>query len=289
MSVPIGLDPWKRMREATPARIGLPRAGASIATPAHLAFALAHANARDAVHEALDPAPLLDRLKERGLEPVRLHSAAADRETYLARPDFGRRLDDTSRSALAAMPRGCDVAFVMADGLSARAVAVHAVPLLDASLPALRRDGWRIGPVAVVEQGRVAIGDDIGSTLGAGLVCVLIGERPGLTSPDSLGAYLTWQPKVGRTDAERNCLSNIRPEGMPYAEAARRLIYLCSQARLRGCTGITLKDETPLNPVAAPAGGEPLSARSEKLQKPTGPTIDAIPDSPAFPPIHPKA
>jgi len=282
MSVPVGRDPWKRLREATPARIGLPRAGASIATPAHLAFQLAHASARDAVHEALDPAPLLDRLEERGLEPVLLHSAATDRPTYLARPDFGRRLDDASRAALARMPRGCDLAFVVADGLSARAVASHAVPLLDASLPLLRQDGWHIGPVAVVEQGRVAIGDAIGGLLGAGLVCVLIGERPGLTSPDSLGAYLTWQPEVGRTDAERNCLSNIRPEGMSYAEAAQRLIYLCTQARLRRCTGVALKDETPLKPVAASAGGEPLSARGERLEKPAGPTTNTAPN-------HPKA
>jgi ethanolamine ammonia-lyase small subunit len=188
------------------------------------------------------------------------------------------------------MPRGCDLAFVMADGLSARAVASHALPLLDATLPLLRRNGWQIGPVAVVEQGRVAIGDDIGSTLGAGLVCVLIGERPGLTSPDSLGAYLTWQPKVGRTDAERNCLSNIRPEGMPYAEAAQRLIYLCTQARLRRCTGVALKDETPLNPVLAPAGGEPLPAGGEKLEKPAEPTIHAIPehDPEKWPPVFGK-
>jgi ethanolamine ammonia-lyase small subunit len=209
---------------------------------------LAHAKARDAVHEPFDLAALIDRLRERGLEAVQLHSAAADRPTYLARPDLGRRLDDPSRARLAAMARGYDLTFVLADGLSARAVTSHAPPLLDASLPQLRRDGWRIGPVAVVEQGRVAIGDEIGSILGAELVCVLIGERPGLTSPDSLGAYLTWQPAIGRTDAERNCLSNIRPAGMAYAEAAQRLVYLCNQARLRRCTGIMLKDETPASP-----------------------------------------
>jgi ethanolamine ammonia-lyase small subunit len=141
--------------------------------------------------------------------------------------------------------------FVIADGLSAQAVASHALPLIDASLPTLRRDGWRIGPAAIVEQGRVAIGDEIGEILGAALVCVLIGERPGLTSPDSLGAYLTWQPRIGRTDAERNCLSNIRPGGMAYGEASQRLMYLCGQARLRQCTGVMLKDETPSNPALA--------------------------------------
>jgi ethanolamine ammonia-lyase small subunit len=251
MPVPADNDPWTHMRAATPARIGLARAGASIATRAHLAFQLAHARARDAVHEPFDPGALLVRLRERGLEAVQLqlHSAAADRHTYLARPDLGRRLDDASRARMAAMARGYDVAFVLADGLSARAVASHAVPLLDESLPPLRRQGWRIGPVAIVEQGRVAIGDEIGHLLDAALVCVLIGERPGLTSPDSLGAYLTWRPAPGRTDAERNCLSNIRPAGMPYAEAAQRLVYLCTQARLRRCTGVTLKDETSLGAV----------------------------------------
>jgi ethanolamine ammonia-lyase small subunit len=234
------------MRAATSARIGLARAGSSIATCDHLAFQLAHARARDAVHDPLDPGVLVDRLRERGLEVVQLHSAAADRPTYLARPDLGRRLDDASRARLATTARGYDLVFVLADGLSAQAVASHAVPLLDASLPQLRRDGWRIGPVAVVEQGRVAVGDEIGSILGAALVCVLIGERPGLTSPDSLGTYLTWQPAIGRTDAERNCLSNIRPAGMVYTEAAQRLVYLCTQARLRRCTGIMLKDETTL-------------------------------------------
>lgn len=246
MPVPADNDPWTRMRAATPARIGLARAGASIATREHLALQLAHARARDAVHEPFDPAALLVRLRERGLEAVQMRSAAADRHTYLARPDLGRRLDDTSRTRMAAMPRGYDVAFVLADGLSARAVASHAVPLLDETLPPLHHQGWRIGPVAIVEQGRVAIGDEIGHLLGAALVCVLIGERPGLTSPDSLGAYLTWQPAPGRTDAERNCLSNIRPAGMPYDEAARRLAYLCTQARLRHCTGVMLKDETPV-------------------------------------------
>jgi ethanolamine ammonia-lyase small subunit len=246
MSIPAGDDPWARMRAATPARIGLARAGSSIATGDHLAFQLAHARARDAVHEPFDPRALLVPLRERGLEAVQLHSAAADRHTYLARPDLGRRLDDASRAKVAAMPRGHDLAFVLADGLSARAVTSHAVPLLDACLPQLRRDGWRIAPVTVVEQGRVAIGDEIGHMLDAALVCILIGERPGLTSPDSLGAYLTWQPAPGRTDAERNCLSNIRPAGMPYAEAAQRLVYLCNQAKQRHCTGVMLKDETPV-------------------------------------------
>jgi ethanolamine ammonia-lyase small subunit len=233
---------WARLRAATPARIGLARSGSSIATRDHLAFQLDHARARDAVHEPFDAAALAQGLAERRLAFVHLHSAAADRATYLARPDLGRRLDERSRDELRNVSRGLDLVFVVADGLSARAVISHALPVLDLALPALSRGAWKIGPVAIVEQGRVAIGDDIGQTLDAALVAVLIGERPGLTSPDSLGIYLTWKPAVGRMDAERNCLSNIRPDGMPYAEAARRLVYLCTQAKRVGQTGIALKD-----------------------------------------------
>ena len=179
MSGPADNDPWTRMRAATPARIGLARAGASIATREHLAFQLAHARARDAVHEPFDPAALADRLRERGLEAMQVaqrrrrpaHLSGAPRSRAPPR----RRLADPTWPR---WPRGYDVAFVLADGLSARAVASHAVPLLDESLPPLRREGWRIGPVAIVEQGRVAIGDEIGHLLGAALVCVLIGERP---------------------------------------------------------------------------------------------------------------
>lgn len=249
---PTGSPPkWAALRAATPARIGLPRAGSAVATPCNLAFQLAHAEARDAVGAALDPAPLIGALRARGLTAVRLHSAAVDRRAYLLRPDLGRRLDAASAERLAALAGDCDLAFVIADGLSARAAASHAVPLLDAALPAFRQGGWRLGPVSVVEQGRVAIGDEIGATLRAKLVVALIGERPGLSSPDSLGAYLTFDPKVGRTDAERNCLSNIRPEGMSYAEAAQRLVYLCGEARRRSLSGVELKDETPDRPLVS--------------------------------------
>lgn len=237
---------WTRLRAATPARIGLARTGSAIATTEHLAFQLAHAQARDAVYEALDAVPLLEGIRARGLVAVPVCSAASDRHAYLSRPDLGRRLDEPSRERLESMPRGHDLVLVLADGLSARAVASHALPLLDQTLPLLRQDGWRLGPVAVAEQGRVAIGDEIGQALDAGLVAVLIGERPGLTSPDSLGIYLTFAPAVGRTDAERNCLSNIRPAGMTYAESAQRLFYLCTQARRRKLTGVMLKDETAL-------------------------------------------
>jgi ethanolamine ammonia-lyase small subunit len=240
-------DPrWARLKRHTPARIGLGRAGSGIATAAHLAFQRDHAQARDAVHEALDPAPLLAGLRERGLNAVALHSAAADRRTFLARPDLGRRLAEGARDDLDRYPRGHDLVLVIADGLSARAAQRHALPLLDAALPALRRDSWRLGPAVLVAQGRVAIGDEIGAALEAALVAVLIGERPGLTSPDSLGVYLTWAPAPGRTDAERNCLSNIRPEGMGYHAAASKLLYLLSEARRRRLTGVALKDEAAL-------------------------------------------
>jgi ethanolamine ammonia-lyase small subunit len=238
------IDPaWAKLRRHTPARIGLARAGSGLATREHLSFQLAHARARDAVHDALDAAPLLDGLRDRGLDALHLMSAAGDRRAYLLRPDLGRRLDERSRDRLDACARGHDLVLVVADGLSARAVQRHALPLIDVALPELRRQHWRIGPAVVVEQGRVAIGDEIGAALEAALVAVMIGERPGLTSPDSLGVYLTWAPAIGRQDAERNCLSNIRPEGMGYAEAVEKLVYLLAQARQLRLTGIALKDE----------------------------------------------
>ena len=191
----------------------------------------------------------------RGLTPLRLKSRAGDLTAYLARPDLGRALDDASRARLAAAPKGFDLVFVLADGLSAQATTKHAPPLIDAALPALVSEGWRVGPAAIVERGRVAIGDEIGAALEATLVALLIGERPGLTTPDSLGVYLTWAPRLGRSDAERNCLSNVRPEGLPYAEAARRLVQLCRAARQLKLTGVGLKDDSQ----AALVGPPPLA------------------------------
>jgi len=237
---------WARLRSVTPARIGLSRTGSSVATREQLAFQLAHAEAQDAVNDQIDPASLLAAVRSRSLDAVQLATMARDRRSYLVRPDFGRRLAEGSREALAATPHGHDILFVLADGLSARAITDHALPLLDETAPPLMRDGWKIGPVAVVEQARVAVGDEIGQLLGAALVAVLIGERPGLTSPNSLAVYLTWSPKIGRSDAERNCLSNIRPAGMSYKEAADRLVYLCKEARLRQVTGVSLKDNFKL-------------------------------------------
>jgi ethanolamine ammonia-lyase small subunit len=256
MNAPVIPASWQTLRRFTDARIALGRAGHSQPTAAHLAFQLAHAQARDAVHLAFDPAPLARELQAFGLKTVPLRSAAPDRPTYLQRPDLGRRLDDASRALIE--PRtpaeaAPDLAFVIADGLSALAVMHHTVPLLTALLPLLAADAsqpWQLGPVALVEQGRVAIGDEIGQQLRARTVVVLIGERPGLSSPDSLGIYFTWAPRVGRTDAERNCISNVRDAGLPPARAAARLHALLSLARQRGQSGVGLKDETDDTPDA---------------------------------------
>jgi ethanolamine ammonia-lyase small subunit len=243
---PLGApDPWHPLRALTPARIALGRAGASLPTRAHLDFQLAHARARDAVHDGLDVARLRQALSAAGLDSVAVRSAAPDRATYLQRPDLGRRLDPAAREVLAAaaQPGGVEAALVVADGLSARAAQAHAAPVLAALAPRLLDAGWRLAPVAIAEQGRVALGDEIGAALGARLVLVLLGERPGLSAPDSLGAYLTWDPRPGRTDAERNCVSNIRPEGLVPALAAEKLAYLMLEAARRRLSGVALKDD----------------------------------------------
>lgn len=235
-------DRLEPLRASTPARIFLPSAGAALATKANLAFQMAHAQARDAVYDSLDAAALANELRARSLQTVCAESVAADRRAYLMRPDLGRRLSHASRLNLQPFVNDHDIVFVVADGLSARAIVAHAAAMLDAALPKFQSHRWKIGPVVVAQQGRVAIGDEIGEILGARLVAVLIGERPGLSSPDSLGVYLTFAPRVGRTDAERNCLSNIRQQGMSYSEAASRLLYLSNEARRRKTTGVELKD-----------------------------------------------
>jgi len=229
----------------TAARVGLPRSGASLATSALLDFRLAHARARDAVHAALDMDALEAALRPLGLPVTRAHSAAADRNTYLVRPDLGRRLDDTSREVLRALPGGHDLCIVIGDGLSAGAAQQHARPVLEDLVPLLRAQDWRLAPLVLLRHARVATGDDIGQVLRARCVLVLIGERPGLSSPDSLGAYLTWEPRVGRSDAERNCVSNIRPEGLAPALAAGKLAYLLGRMRTLRASGVALKDDMP--------------------------------------------
>jgi ethanolamine ammonia-lyase small subunit len=231
---------WPALRRATPARIGLGRSGAALPTAAHLDFQLAHALARDAVHAVFDPASIVASVERSGLEPMLLRSAATDRAIYLRRPDLGRRLDADSRERLAARPPNpIDIVFVIADGLSATAVDARAAALLHATVAQLDRPP-HIGPVAIVTGGRVAIGDEIGGILGADLAAVLIGERPGLSTADSLGVYLTWQPAPGTVDAARHCLSNIRPRGLPIPEAAERLAALIGAARRHRMTGVAL-------------------------------------------------
>lgn len=235
-------NPWTELRRLTAARIALGRAGTSLPTAAHLDFQLDHARARDAVHRPLDADAVEAVLRAQDLEVIRVHSAAPDRATYLQRPDLGRRLDDFSRAKL--RPAGCDLALVVADGLSSFAIEKNAENFLAALLPLLRREQFCLGPVALALQGRVALGDEIGALLQAKIVLVLIGERPGLSSPDSMGLYLTHAPEQGRTDADRNCISNIRPEGLGYTAAARKTLYLLSEARRLGLSGVRLKDET---------------------------------------------
>jgi ethanolamine ammonia-lyase small subunit len=249
------------LRRYTDARIALGRAGHSMPTAAHLALQLDHAQARDAVHLAFDAQTLAASVRALGLQTLTLQSAAENRATYLQRPDFGRRLSDESARSLAERHAGdarrFDLAFVIADGLSALAVHRHAAPLIKAMLArfdAAAGETWSIGPVAIVAQGRVAIGDEIGDALAADCVVMLIGERPGLSSPDSLGLYITWAPKPGLTDARRNCISNVRPAGLGVDAAAAKLHQLLMQARMRQITGVALKDDADDAAVPIAAG-----------------------------------
>jgi ethanolamine ammonia-lyase small subunit len=232
--------PAKSLAVHTPARVSLQRAGVSLATGEVLDLQLAHAQARDAVNAVLDTSTLLEGLRQRNLAAHILRSAAPDRVAYLRHPELGRTLSPGSAAQLRAS--SCDVAFIMVDGLSAVAVARHGLPLLDGLFRLLSLEEWSIGPVCIVEQGRVAIGDDIGGLLQATTSVVLIGERPGLSSPDSMGAYITWRPRPGRTDAERNCISNIRPEGLGYEAAANKLAFYLRAAREQKQTGVALKE-----------------------------------------------
>jgi ethanolamine ammonia-lyase small subunit len=246
-------DSWTRLRQLTPARIALGRAGTSLPTAAHLDFQLAHAQARDAVHLPFDTQSVQQSLRQRGRDSVLLHSAASDRHIYLQRPDLGRRLDAASAIELrgqAALCGSCDLALVVADGLSALAVHRHALPMIERIDAMAVTEGWSLPPVALVQQGRVAIGDEIAELLGARMVVVLIGERPGLSSPDSLGMYFTYRPQSGLTDAARNCISNVRTEGLDYDQATHKLGYLLREACRRGLSGVQLKDEADV-PVLA--------------------------------------
>ena len=252
-------NPWSDLRRFTDARIGLGRAGISLPTSEMLAFQLSHAQARDAVNFPLDISEMtktlsaIDALSEVE-KPLSVQSEAVDRVTYLQRPDLGRKLNQAGRTTLlntmqsrqSSTQAQYDLAIVVVDGLSSLAVQKNAAPFISELLKQLPTEPspYKIAPITLVEQGRVAIGDDIGELLNAQVVMVLIGERPGLSSPDSLGLYLTWEPKTGLNDACRNCISNIRPAGLSYFEAARRAVYLLQEAKKCGLTGVNLKDRT---------------------------------------------
>jgi ethanolamine ammonia-lyase small subunit len=236
------LDQLARLRRYTPARIALGRAGSGQPTATSLHFMLDHARARDAVHAALDFEAIGQSLRERDWSVVHVRSAAADRAEYLRRPDLGRRLSPAGHFAIDGQPHGSDVAIVAADGLSASAIDINLLPLLNHLRPLLQARSLTIGPLVLVEQGRVAIGDEIGQLLGAKLVVVLIGERPGLSAADSLGAYVTWRPRIGMMDSTRNCISNIRPAGLPAEDAAAQIVGVIELAFKHAMTGVQLND-----------------------------------------------
>ena len=229
---PAPIDPWPALRAVTSARIGLGRCGDALPTAETLALQLAHARARDAIHDRVDFPALALRLAP--LKCIEVKSAAADRATYLRRPDLGRQLEQESREKLTEQP--CDVVFVVGDGLSSAAIAHHAEPVIRECLQRLKH--LNVGPIVLAENARVALGDEIGRLIGAKLVVVLIGERPGLSSPDSLGIYITWDPKPGRKDSERNCISNVHSNGMSYAEAGERVQEIVEAALRQRATGV---------------------------------------------------
>ncbi len=251
--------PLEDLRELTPARVGLGRAGASMTTDALLAFTLDHARARDAVHTAFDIPRLVAGLAGLGLQASQVSSQAGDRRDYLRRPDLGRMLDQASRRELAGLGGGAsELAIVIGDGLSPAAVNIHAVELVRHLGRRLTEAGIGLGNVVIAAGARVALGDEIGAALGARMVAMLIGERPGLSAPDSLGAYLTFAPRIGLTDAERNCVSNIHGAGLSYDEAAFKIAWLVREGLKRQVTGVALKDESgAVSPPRIPANPGP--------------------------------
>lgn len=261
-AVDAGADPWAHLKRFTPARIALGRVGASLPTREVLGFSLAHAQARDAIHLPLDVEALAGQLQADGWpEPLRLHSRAHDRHQYLLRPDLGRRLHEASVAALQAwwaVHPPPDLALVVGDGLSALGIQQHAAPLLAAIRTALGST-LSLSPPVLVGQARVAVADEVGEQLGARLVAMVVGERPGLSSPDSVGIYLTHAPRVGRSDAERNCISNVRPAGQDPQTAARRLAWLVHEGLRLGLTGVALKDHSGLPMVATAPTQQGLS------------------------------
>ncbi len=243
-------DPWHQLKSFTRARIAIGRVGSSLPTKEVLDFGLSHAMARDAVHLALDIDALESDIKAQNFSTLRVKSMATDRATYLLRPDLGRRLHEKSLADLNNLnhAKPIDFLIVVGDGLSSLAVSRHVPPLL-AELRNYLPKEWSASRVVIASQARVAIGDEIGQVLNAKIVAMLIGERPGLSSPDSLGIYLTYNPKLGLSDADRNCISNVRPEGLQYAAAAKKLVWLAKEAMRLKVTGVALKDESDVQEI----------------------------------------
>lgn len=239
-------DQWVALRRFTRARIALGRTGHAVPTGVMLDFQLAHAEARDAVHIPWDVAAFAGQLRELGEEALILDTPVTGRGEYLRRPDLGRVLTEESRTRLRCVADGeADVALIVTNGLSSTAVERHGIPLLQAIVSGYQTRGFRIAPIALVANGRVALLDDVGSALAARVAVIIVGERPGLSAADSLGIYLTFAPKPENTDAERNCISNIRPpDGLSYEAAVEKLLYLTGEALRRGISGVALKDET---------------------------------------------
>jgi ethanolamine ammonia-lyase small subunit len=244
----VSTDPWEGLKQFTDARIALGRSGVSLPLGESLSFRLAHARARDAVHAPFQSAAIIRDLETHGFECLELRSAVSDRGEYLTRPDKGRRLDDASRELLRAHPgKGADICLAVGDGLSSRAIHENAVAFVRLFAETMVPSGLTLSPVSVVHNSRVAVADEIGQALEARLSVILIGERPGLSSPDSMGVYLTWNPRAGTTDEARNCISNVRPAGLPVAEGVRKLAYLVEEACRLHASGVPLKDRMPAN------------------------------------------
>ncbi len=238
-------DPWEELRQFTDARIALGRTGGGLPTKEYLRFSLDHARARDAIHEPFNPEWLKGRLESLGVESICLESAAIDRHTFLVRPDLGKRLSQKSIEYLNGYDyKGADICIVIGDGLSSKAVHKQSVPLLEELLPYFAKLHLTIAPIVLAKQSRVALGDDIAERMHCKCVIILIGERPGLTSPDSLGAYITYDTFRGRLESDRNCVSNIRPEGLSYQRAAFKIAWLVESAFSIGKSGISLKDNS---------------------------------------------
>ena len=236
-------DPWAELKTFTAARIALGRTGTAEPLQSLLAFRLAHANARDAVYAVLDQPVLLQELQSLQQAAFTLTTQAASRSEYLQYPDRGRRLHAKAIAQLNEFnSTGYDIGIVLADGLSATAINNHAIQVLKILLPLFENARLSVAPVCIVQEGRVAIGDECGHLLKAKLVVVLIGERPGLSSPDSLGVYLTYRPVPGLTDESRNCISNIRPEGLNYPAAAEKIFFLSNESLRLQLSGVGLKD-----------------------------------------------